>query len=528
MSRWASQALAVYAEPLVAGRRALVVGHAEGLAERLVELGARMVQVYGPTREAPTLPQVRVSPMPQGDFDVRDAAFDLAIVSDLSDVADPVALLARLRRVLGASGAALIASSRTGEDAYYALFEAVAVQFASVVMLAEVPFQGVAIAELGRGDEDVDVSVDTQLVEAAPPPQAYVALAAQTEVHLAPYAIVETPESFSLRTNESAAPSALAEAQLLADVSASQLEEERAQRQALERQLRHFEDALAAEKSARAAAERSASAANDLAFAEERAAVLATSLELAKESEDELHRRVTSLEISLQKKNEEALVLLAELDALRSAPSSREPSEPPPSDRDDEREAELTLLRARMQQLEMELTELSRVHEEELADAEARLRERATTLADLEHEMRQRERVARTLVTQLEEAHRGDASASEVERLANESATLRKRLDAAALEAARRESELEARAWRISELEAALARGRAEPQQPAAKVPKTPVEQELDALRQALAQEHAARRAAESGEALLAAKAEIERQSVLLAQLSGSRTSPRS
>ena len=44
---------------------------------------------------------------------------------------------------------------------------------------------------------------------------------------------------------------------------------------------------------------------------------------------------------------------------------------------------------------------------------------------------------------------------------------------------------------------------------------------ELDALRQALAQEHAARVAAESGEELARARSELARQAVLLEQMRG-------
>jgi multidrug resistance efflux pump len=49
---------------------------------------------------------------------------------------------------------------------------------------------------------------------------------------------------------------------------------------------------------------------------------------------------------------------------------------------------------------------------------------------------------------------------------------------------------------------------------------------ELDALRQALTQEHAARVAAESGEELSRARAELARQAALLEQIKGRGTHP--
>ena len=53
----------------------------------------------------------------------------------------------------------------------------------------------------------------------------------------------------------------------------------------------------------------------------------------------------------------------------------------------------------------------------------------------------------------------------------------------------------------------------------------TKLRDELDALRQALAQEHAARVAAESGEELARARAELAKQAVLLEQMRAQRDS---
>src|SRR5260221_10564621 len=115
-------ALTVYAEELVAGARAAIFGNAAlGLAEELAERGARLVHVYDTdaTRvaEATAKRQDRTifyAPLPEsGDVGVRDGAFDLVIVPDLSLADDAGTLLALVRRVLSPAGPAPLSSSHT-------------------------------------------------------------------------------------------------------------------------------------------------------------------------------------------------------------------------------------------------------------------------------------------------------------------------------------------------------------------------------------------------------------------------------
>src|SRR2546427_832322 len=74
--------------------------------------------------------------------------------------------------------------------AYYALSDIVSLQFACVRMIGQVPFFGAAIAELGETDEDPEVSVPTELVTEAEPPEYFIALASHSDhVRLEPYAI---------------------------------------------------------------------------------------------------------------------------------------------------------------------------------------------------------------------------------------------------------------------------------------------------------------------------------------------------
>jgi len=88
--------------------------------------------------------------------------------------------------------------------------------------------------------------------------------------------------------------------------------------------------------------------------------------------------------------------------------------------------------------------------------------------------------------------------------MSQENARLRERLDALALDLARREGEAQATAWTVAELETKLAQVSAAPLEPALTPDMDMTRQlkaaldELDVLRRALAQEHEARVKAES------------------------------
>ena len=92
-----------------------------------------------------------------------------------------------------------------------------------------------------------------------------------------------------------------------------------------------------------------------------------------------------------------------------------------------------------------------------------------------------------------------------------------------AADAARREGELVARAWRITELENQLkSEASGEPENVRSlEAELAAARGELDALRQAFAQEHAARLAAESGEELARARSQLAQQAALLEQMRG-------
>jgi hypothetical protein len=424
-------ALAIYAETLVARGVVAVLGDASGrVGDLLLRLGARAVHVWDPDaaralEQAALAPRgVTVRPLVREALGRRD--FDLALVPDLGLFDDPEALLGEVRRMVGEEGVAMVAVA-SGDAApgaparafdYYELFELVAREFDYVRMIAELPFRGVALAELGD-DEDPPsgVSVDTQLGDDGAP-QAFIALASQRDVRLDSYAIVQLPSAAAARAAEAVQAAEAAEV-------ASALAERTRQVAVLSAQL---DEANAAAQAGR------------LAAAEEL---------------DELIGRIDRAErraIALEKE-------LAQADAQSP----------------------------------------------EHARLEEVLRDRARVVRGLEEELERRDRMVRELAGALEEATGGSSPARrgpEAGADADADRDLRGRLDALALDLARREGDAQAAAWTIAELERRLALAERAPAAPAGDADATKklaaVLDELDALRRALAQEHEARRRAES------------------------------
>ena len=181
-------ALLVYVEPLCDRAFAVVIGDAEThVAERLLELGARGVHVFDPDpARAATLARQR-SARRLGpcrcvdDLDVRDGAFDLAVIPDLAELNDPPRrdrappprgrdAAARSSR-WGARGCAddLATSvpfvpelgparSSTPSSTICSRRSSTSVSLAGVV-----PFRGRGVRRARREDEALAVSVDTRL-----------------------------------------------------------------------------------------------------------------------------------------------------------------------------------------------------------------------------------------------------------------------------------------------------------------------------------------------------------------------------
>src|SRR5262249_2181606 len=118
-----SVVLGAYLEPLVRGRRVAVLGDATiGLAERLAERGARLVHAYDPdpARAAEALARGRrdrdaahrnvTHASLDAEGGVRDGAFDLVVVADVSHFADAVDVVRRARRLVPSNGVVVVAA----------------------------------------------------------------------------------------------------------------------------------------------------------------------------------------------------------------------------------------------------------------------------------------------------------------------------------------------------------------------------------------------------------------------------------
>lgn len=504
------QALSIWAEPLVAGARVLVVTGRSDAGARLSALGARSVHAFDPAK---------------GELDVRDGAFDVVLVPDVGVFPDTTAGIRRLRRLVSQEGA-IVAVARALVDGatsgtfpevapakleYAQMYDVFALQFEHVVLSGLLPFDGIVFAELGQ-DEDVAVSVDTQLAPTLAP-DVFVIVASHEPVDIEPYAIVQTAARAASAPQIVVAPSPdlsaqLVEAQLRADTNWTQLEHARRVidgQIARERTLEQRVEKLAAERDAMIT----------------RATELEGIAQAAQQAIAGVERRLAAAEQGLLERDDRIAALQGELDAVqRTGEDLGAPLD----------EAEIAELVARAERAEsalalhvQDLAHVAEAHASETHALEAQLRERARVIAAMEKELVRREQLVRELVASLEEAREDGTNGLRFEAAppmpavsTEEGERLKRKIDELALEIARREGELVAREWRIAELESSP-----RPATPAAKdtgdVGK--LRDELDALRQALAQEHAARVAAESGEELARARAELARQAALLDQI---------
>ena len=527
-------ALLVYAEPLAENAYVLVIGDSESsVAERLLALGARGVQVFDPdparAANAARIASVGITIRPLvRELDVRDGSFDVAIIPDLSELNDPRGIVGRLPRALGRSGS-VIALGRSRSDnedpafvaelgpatlGYDELYDVFATSFPEVSLAGVVPFRGVVFAELG-GDEAPAVSVDTRFAAGDAPDIFVVAASKADRPALDAYAIVQLPAADDAPAETSLAlEAALAAAQIKAELAAAQLEETR----------------------------------DRLVVADVHRVEGAGRLERAGLERDAALTRAMELEAVLGGTQQtiamlEQRVLIAEQGAFQRGELVEEP-EPPsglsPEEiaalvvRVEESEAALVLAATELSARTTDLAQIAEVHGAETAAYEAQLQDRARVVASLEKELDRREQLVRELIASVE--GNGDAPAPIFEQAPpvtmppppappsndGEVAELRAKLDVLAAEIARRDGELTARKWRIEELEVELAR---RPEPSGRRVIVTDgdalgrAHDEIDALRQALAQEHAARIALESGETLAQARAELARQATLLEQV---------
>jgi hypothetical protein len=211
-----SVALAAYAEAWISGAKVVVFGNAlSPLAERLVERGARHVQVYDVdpvrAREAgagSTSKQIAHAPLELAGSPQRDGTFDVGIVEDLAIAGqNRDGLLGTLARALSRRGLALIGSRnadvsarliRSGVESepplgYYDFYDTVSQHFDEVRMLGQTPFVGYAIADFSAADAN-DVRIDTALLPSgAEEPEWFLALCSALPVSPDAFSVIQLP-----------------------------------------------------------------------------------------------------------------------------------------------------------------------------------------------------------------------------------------------------------------------------------------------------------------------------------------------
>jgi hypothetical protein len=465
-----AQALAIYAEALVPRSVIAVLGDSsDGVGELLSGLGARAVHVWDPDAaralaNAEGAPRgVTVRALVREDFVRRD--FDLVIVADLGLFADPAVLLADARRMVGEEGVVIVAAPnresasapQAGSFEYYELFDIVAREFDFVRMVAQLPFEGVTLVELGDDPDATEgvsaVSVDTQLGEQGSPPEVFVALGSQRDVRLDPYALVQLP------------PSARRAAALEVDIDAG-------------------------------AAAEAASAVSAAAVAVAVATTAALEAQLRERSE-----AAAVLEAALSERARQGAALSGQLEDFKaSAHAARLAA----AEELDELIARVDRAERRAAELQGEVTHLEgEGRSTEHGALEEMLRERAQVIRELEGELGRRDRLVRELAGALEDASAApQPSAAPRPADTGESARLREQLDALALDLARREGEAQAARWSIQELERRVEiadRGATQSSSESDMAARLAAAlDELDALRRALVQEHEAKARAEA------------------------------
>jgi SAM-dependent methyltransferase len=238
-----SLVLGAYLERMVRGRRVAVLGDATiGLAERLIERGARLVHAYDPdaartaeaiARAAGDRGKTVSRAVLEGDLGVRDGAFDVVVVPDLALFNDRADLLRRARRLVGTAGTAVVASpnpeasrrlvpqpgSASAPPTYYELYDLVSLQFPVVRMIGQAPFVGYTVADFAAGGADLEVSVDASLLETTEEPEWFVAVASERKVAVDAFVVVELPLA-DVREALGAGAVAPADTRALAEVEA--------------------------------------------------------------------------------------------------------------------------------------------------------------------------------------------------------------------------------------------------------------------------------------------------------------------
>ena len=558
-----SMVLSAYLEPLVRGRRVAILGDSTiGLAERLVERGARLVHAYDPeaARVAEALARTAATRLPhpsfavlEGDLGVRDGAFDAVILPDLSLFPDPAEVLRRARRLVSDAGAVVVATPnpeaaralvpvdsaasmasspraarRPGPD-YYSLYDLVSLQFRVVRMIGQAPFVGYTVAEFAQ-DGEPEVSIDMSLLPGSEEPEWFLALASERPIRLEPFSVVELPfaelqEAAFTAAARVAAPSTEALAEV--EARAARLEVELADLRArYERERDH--EAARVEARAEAAAAASARIAELEAELNERGArfkdVEARAGDAHVRAERNAHK-IRDLDEELRTQRDRAARLAKQLDDEKKVRTKIElelgmirnrPDLAGAKDRVDALTAELEAARAQISEFQGSAIELraARAQIAELERSAVELRAARAQIAELEARSAAPARPDPALMLRVEELESAVATARrEMARLSAERDGARARLEDMERSLAEERRGRREAADRLAAVEAQradLSRARQERQE---------LEQQLaraERERRAIEDRHRAEGARQ--EAALARLEELERQVAALTQ----------
>jgi SAM-dependent methyltransferase len=408
----ASVALAAYAEPVLEGRRVIVFGDStSGLAEELIDRGARLVHVYDPdtARVAESNARNRsqhiaIAALSDMGLTLRDGVFDVGLVEDLTLTGPAHSVVKRLRRALSPRGVALVAApnpevgrrllpggpSFDSALDYYQLYDAVASEFQNVRMLGQTPFVGFAVVDFSVEDTP-EPSLDTAFVPGgAEEPEWFIAFASAVPLRLDEFQIVQLP----MKLLEARPESTERDRELGAARDAERSTRERMAD--LEAEVAELQGQLATARARDASEQETMTLRAELAKRERWVAEVEARAAVADARADEAEAELDSVRAEIARERaalgEPLRALEAQVEALREE-LGRETEES-------------RKLRERVAQQDQRLSALTALEPEkegdELEELEAQLRARGMEIRRLEVHLRRVERLGRELVETVE------------------------------------------------------------------------------------------------------------------------------
>lgn len=205
-------ALFAHVEPLLLGRRVLVIGNAgSSAAGQLLARGARLVQVFDPdprrvSAAAAQNTERKVTFSQLTPHALRDGSYDLALVEDVELADDFSHLILGVKRALAATGIAvfctrnaeattgLLGTSR-GNLSYDEFSDALWDQFEAVSLWGQSPFLGYSIVQFGLEHPPVPVLDNGYVAGQGEVPDYYIALCSNSpdQVVVNDMSIVQLP-----------------------------------------------------------------------------------------------------------------------------------------------------------------------------------------------------------------------------------------------------------------------------------------------------------------------------------------------